>query len=177
MNNFGVVTRGIKLPIITGGDDISQIICDELNNVVSNNNLSFSNNDIIAITESLIARAYRNYVTVDDIVFNIPEGFEYNETMTNLTYLLTDDEFKNNNGDVKIYSSDSDNITIMVSDSKEAKISNLYSNGYDSKTVNGQKGAIKYMTDMEYYMYVFKKDDKLAVVYVTDDALLEDIIT
>ena len=116
-------------------------------------------------------------VTVDDIVFNIPEGFEYNETMTNLTYLLTDDEFKNNNGDVKIYSSDSDNITIMVSDSKEAKISNLYSNGYDSKTVNGQKGAIKYMTDMEYYMYVFKKDDKLAVVYVTDDALLEDIIT
>ncbi len=116
-------------------------------------------------------------VTVDDIVFNIPEGFEYNETMTNLTYLLTDDEFKNNNGDVKIYSSDTDNITIMVSDSKEAKISNLYSNGYDSKTVNGQKGAIKYMTDMEYYMYVFKKDDKLAVVYVTDDALLEDIIT
>ena len=116
-------------------------------------------------------------VTVDDIVFNIPEGFEYNETMTNLTYLLTDDEFKNNNGDVKIYSSDSDNITIMVSDSKEAKISNLYSNGYDSKTVNGQKGAIKYMTDMEYYMYVFKKDDKLAVVYVTDDALLKDIIT
>ena len=115
-------------------------------------------------------------VTVDDIVFNIPEGFEYNETMTNLTYLLTDDEFKNNNGDVKIYSSDSDNITIMVSDSKEAKISNLYSNGYDSKTVNGQKGAIKYMTDMEYYMYVFKKDDKLAVVYVTDDALLKDFI-
>ena len=116
-------------------------------------------------------------VTVDDIVFNIPEGFEYNETMSNLTYLLTDDEFKSDNGDVKIYKSDSDNITIMVSDNKEGKISNLYSNGYDSLTVNGQKGAIKYMSDMEYYMYVFKKDDKLAVVYVTDDELLEDIIT
>lgn len=81
MNYFGVVTRGIKLPIITGGDDISQIICDELNNVVSNNNLSFSNNDIIAITESLIARAYRNYVTVDDIAEFIKLRFGENATI------------------------------------------------------------------------------------------------
>ena len=116
-------------------------------------------------------------VTVCGMDFVIPSGYEFDENFTDLMELMADEDFKTHNGEVKCYEGDAGNITIMVSEDRKGKISNLYSAGYDAKTINGHKGAIKYMTDMEYYMYVFKKDDKLAVVYVTDDALLEDIIT
>ena len=76
-------------------------------------------------------------VTVDGIDFNIPSGYEFDERFTNLTYAMSSDDFKENNGDVKAYESETGNITIMVSDQKKGKISNLYSAGFDPKTVNG----------------------------------------
>ncbi|MBQ2962613.1 hypothetical protein [Methanobrevibacter sp.] len=115
-------------------------------------------------------------VTVDGIEFTIPGEYEFNETSSDLMYAFTDDTFKENNGDVKVYRSEKGNITIMVSDSKNGKISNLYSAGYDPKTVNGHKGALKYMSDLDEYLYAFQQDGKLAVVYVTNETMLEDII-
>ena len=115
-------------------------------------------------------------VTVGGIDFVIPSGYEYDENFTDLMMALATDDFKSHNGEAKSYESDDGNITIMVSDDRSGKISNLYSAGYDAKTVNGHKGAIKYMSDMDEYMYVFMEDKKLAVVYLTDDSLLEEII-
>lgn len=115
-------------------------------------------------------------VTVDGIDFNIPSGYEFDERFTNLTYAMSSDDFKENNGDVKAYESETGNITIMVSDQKKGKISNLYSAGFDPKTVNGHKGAIKYVSNLDEYMFAFAQDGKLAIVYVTDDELLEEIV-
>lgn len=115
-------------------------------------------------------------VTVDGVQFTIPGEYELDENYTELMYMLTNDEFKSNNGEVKAYKGESSNITIMVSDQKNGKISNLYSAGYDPKTVNGQKGAIKYMNDLGEYLFAFKQDDKLAVVYVKNETLLDEII-
>lgn len=115
-------------------------------------------------------------VTVDGIEFTIPGEYEFNESSSDLMYAFTDDTFKENNGDVKVYRSEKGNITIMVSDSKNGKISNLYSAGYDPKTVNGHKGALKYMSNLDEYLYAFQQDGKLAVVYVTNETMLEDII-
>lgn len=115
-------------------------------------------------------------VTVDGIEFTIPGEYEFNESTSDLIYALTDDSFKENNGDVKAFRSEKGNITIMVSDNNKGKISNLYSAGYDPKTVNGHKGALKYDSNLDDYMFCFQEDGKLAVVYVTDEAILEDII-
>lgn len=115
-------------------------------------------------------------VTVGGVDFVIPSGYEYDENFTELMELMADDDFKAHNGEVKSYEGDAGNITIMVSGDRSGKISNLYSSGYDAKTINGHKGAIKYMADMDNYMYVFLEGDNLAVVYVDDKDLLEEIV-
>ena len=115
-------------------------------------------------------------VTVGGVDFVIPSGYEFDENFTDLMEIMADEDFKSHDGEVKCYESDTGNITIMVSGDRTGKISNLYSIGYDAKTINGHKGAIKYMSDMDNYMYVFMEDDKLAVVYVDDKDLLEEIV-
>ena len=106
----------------------------------------------------------------------IPSGYEFDENFTDLMEIMADEDFQAHNGEVKCYEGDAGNITIMVSEDRKGKISNLYSAGYDAKTINGHKGAIKYMSDMDNYMYVFMEDDKLAVLYVDDKDLLEEIV-
>ena len=80
MKNTGVKSIGIKLPIIREGDNLTNIVVDAILNAtaVYNNGYDFSNDtpfwydindkDVIGITESIVARAQGNYVTVDDIV-------------------------------------------------------------------------------------------------------------
>ena len=80
MKNIGVQSIGIKLPIIREGDNLTNIVVDAILNAtaVYNNGYDFSNDtpfwydindkDVIGITESIVARAQGNYVTVDDIV-------------------------------------------------------------------------------------------------------------
>ena len=90
MNNMsnGVISRGIKAPMIKEGDDLVNIIVDSVINEVKNvtvthipyyidgvrtfnteEHISYDINDkdIIGITESVIARASGQYISVDDI--------------------------------------------------------------------------------------------------------------
>lgn len=75
MSNFGVIARGVKLPIIRSGDDIVKIVTDTLLSVAKEENVEFKDGDIIAVTESIVARAENNYVTVDDIADDITAKF------------------------------------------------------------------------------------------------------
>ena len=80
MKNTGVQSIGIKTPIIREGDDLKKIVVDAVLDAtaVYNNGYDFSNDepywydiqdkDVIGITESIVARAQGNYVTIDDIV-------------------------------------------------------------------------------------------------------------
>lgn len=80
-NLIGTIVRGIRMPIIKSGDGVKSIIRNNIEDMLALNNLSFDDNDIIAITESLIARAYNNYVTVDDIADFIKEKYGENATV------------------------------------------------------------------------------------------------
>lgn len=65
--SLGTQSIGLRMPIIKSGDDVKKIICEELKKGIINEDIKIQNDDVIAITESLIARSYNNYVTVDDI--------------------------------------------------------------------------------------------------------------
>ena len=62
MNNQGVISIGIKLPIIKQGDNLRKLVVDSVIN-----SADINDKDIIGITESIVARCEGNYVTVDEI--------------------------------------------------------------------------------------------------------------
>lgn len=71
---LGVISRGIKLPIIKSGEEnLKQIIIDSLIEARCEAGQAFQDKDIICITESIVARSENNYVSVDDIANDIEE--------------------------------------------------------------------------------------------------------
>ena len=67
----GTVSRGIRCPIIKEGDDLQKIIPDTIIEASKAENISLNDRDVVAITESVVARAQGNYCTVDDIAKDI----------------------------------------------------------------------------------------------------------
>jgi len=75
MRNVGTVVRGIRAPIVKEGDDLERIVVDSVLKVAESDNIIFKDKDIVSITESLVARAQGNYVTIDHIAKDIQEKF------------------------------------------------------------------------------------------------------
>lgn len=67
MKKYGVSSTGLIMPIIRKGDDLVKIVVDTVLNSIDN----IEDRDIIGITESVVARAEGNYVTVDEIAEDI----------------------------------------------------------------------------------------------------------
>ena len=77
--NIGTTVRGLRAPIIREGDDIAAIAVDTLLKTVAEEKIELHDNDVLAITESVVARAQRNYVTVDDIAADVAKKFPEGE--------------------------------------------------------------------------------------------------
>ena len=76
---LGVISRGVRLPIIKSGEEnLKDIIIDALLNAQTESSTSFKDKDIICITESIIARANNNYISVNDIADDITNKFGKN---------------------------------------------------------------------------------------------------
>lgn len=71
----GVIARGIRTPIIKAGDDLANIIVTSILESMERENFSLRERDVLGITESLLARAQGNYVTIDQITKAINEKF------------------------------------------------------------------------------------------------------
>ena len=71
----GVISRGIQGPIIREGDDIVDIVVKSVYASEKEDNYSLQNKDVIAVTESVVARAQGNYVTVDHVAQDIRNKF------------------------------------------------------------------------------------------------------
>lgn len=69
----GTSSKGIRLPILKKGDDLANEVINSILSAEENNELTVKDKDIIAITESLVARVKGNYATVDDIALSIKE--------------------------------------------------------------------------------------------------------
>ena len=61
----GVTSRGIRVPIIKTGDDLAKIVTDSVLKAKENEGFELHDKDVIAITESVVARNQGNYVKTD----------------------------------------------------------------------------------------------------------------
>nr|WP_276938845.1 coenzyme F420-0:L-glutamate ligase [Helcococcus sueciensis] len=76
---IGTTAIGIRLPIIKEGDDLVKIVSDCFMEVINYENIEVKNTDIIGITESLLARAQGNYVTLEEIAKDINAKYTSDE--------------------------------------------------------------------------------------------------
>jgi len=72
----GTISRGIRAPIIREGDDIVTIVADSVVNAAKGENFELRENDVVAVTEAVVARAQGNYATIDQISKDIGEKFK-----------------------------------------------------------------------------------------------------
>ena len=78
MKHIGTVVRGIKTPIITKNMNLKEVVVNSLLEASTEGNFSFNDKDVVAITESIVARCENNYVNMDDIFYDIKRKFHTN---------------------------------------------------------------------------------------------------
>lgn len=74
--HIGTVVRGIRTPIVKQGDNLVDIVADSLIQAVETENITMQDKDVVAVTESLLARSQGNYVTTDVIAKDINNKFD-----------------------------------------------------------------------------------------------------
>ena len=76
MSKFvGTTSRGIRLPIVKQGDDLAKIVVESVIAASEGEPFPLHDRDVIAITESVVARTQGNYASVDDIAQDIRNKF------------------------------------------------------------------------------------------------------
>ena len=71
----GTVSRGIRCPIIKQGDDLATIVTESVLTASKEEHFPIRDKDVIAITESVVARSQGNYCTIDDIASDVKAKF------------------------------------------------------------------------------------------------------
>lgn len=67
----GTVSRGIRGPIIREGDNLVDIAVESVLGAAESDGFELRDRDVIALTESIVARAQGNYVSVQDIAADV----------------------------------------------------------------------------------------------------------
>ncbi|MBO5953968.1 MAG: coenzyme F420-0:L-glutamate ligase [Oscillospiraceae bacterium] len=68
---IGTVSMGIRAPIIREGDDLVEIVAGSILDAMKVDGLTPRDRDVVAMTESIVARAQGNYVDVDTIAQDV----------------------------------------------------------------------------------------------------------
>lgn len=67
----GTVSRGLRAPIVKEGEDLSQIVIDTVMDAANAGEFTIQDRDIIAVTESILARSQKNYATTDQLAKDV----------------------------------------------------------------------------------------------------------
>lgn len=68
---LGTVVRGVRAPIVRQGDDIVQMTVTSVLDAMAENHIEARDGDIVAVTESIVARSQGNYVTLEQIAKDV----------------------------------------------------------------------------------------------------------
>ena len=71
MRTIGTVVRGVRAPIIRQGDDIAAVAAASVQAAWKEANITPKDRDIVAVTESVVARAQGNYASIEQIAADI----------------------------------------------------------------------------------------------------------
>jgi F420-0:gamma-glutamyl ligase len=71
----GTVSRGIRCPIIREGDGLADIVVQSVLEAAQQEGFEIRDRDVIAMTESIVARAQGNYVSVSAIAADVANKF------------------------------------------------------------------------------------------------------
>jgi len=66
---------GVRAPIIREGDDLAKIVTGSILDAIREDGLTPHDRDIVAMTESIVARAQGNYCSVEDIAADVRAKF------------------------------------------------------------------------------------------------------
>ena len=69
--SVGTTSRGIRCPIIKEGDDLALICVNSVLEACKNEGFSLKDRDVVALTESIVARSQGNYAHVNDIATDV----------------------------------------------------------------------------------------------------------
>ncbi len=67
----GVISRGVRAPIIREGDDIIKIVKESVLKASKDEGFSLQDHDVVAVTEAVVARAAGNYASIDEIAADV----------------------------------------------------------------------------------------------------------
>ena len=67
----GTVVRGVRAPIFRQGDDVVAITAETVMKMLKENGVSPRDRDVVAVTESVVARCQGNYATVEQIAADV----------------------------------------------------------------------------------------------------------
>ena len=67
----GTISRGIRCPIIRQGDDLAQIVCNSVVEAAEIDGFELRDKDVVAVTESIVARSQGNYASIDAIAKDV----------------------------------------------------------------------------------------------------------
>ena len=67
----GTISRGIRCPIFREGDDLATIVVDTVLDAAQSEGFAIGNRDVVAITESVVARVQGNYASIDAIAEDV----------------------------------------------------------------------------------------------------------
>lgn len=74
----GTVVRGLRAPIINKNDNLKEIVVDTVLKASGLEGFAINDRDIVAVTESIAARAQGNYANIDAIACDIKDKFGEN---------------------------------------------------------------------------------------------------
>ena len=63
----GTISRGIRCPIIRQGDDLAKIVVESVLDAAQSEGYELRDRDVVAVTESVVARSQGNYASIDAI--------------------------------------------------------------------------------------------------------------
>ena len=69
--NVGTISRGIRCPIIREGDDMASIVVNSVLEAAASEGFEMRDRDVVAVTESVVARSQGNYASVDAIAKDV----------------------------------------------------------------------------------------------------------
>ena len=68
---LGTVSMGVRAPIIRQGDNLAEIVTGSILEAIKADGLTPRDRDVVAMTESIVARAQGNYCSVDNIADDV----------------------------------------------------------------------------------------------------------